>query len=123
MYARFWRDGTGGSADGSFDIAASGLASGTNLNVTGTGLDVAMNFGSGIIEFPGSVSSLTFTPSSSTPGGVIELTFGTGPTPLIASSGGDVPTLSEWGLIVLALLLMTLGTLYLLKPSVQRRVE
>lgn len=29
----------------------------------------------------------------------------------------EVPTLSEWGLIVLALLLMTLGTLYLLQPN------
>ncbi len=33
------------------------------------------------------------------------------------SSGGDVPTLSEWGLIVLALLLMTLGTLVLVQPN------
>ncbi len=32
-------------------------------------------------------------------------------------SGGDVPTLSEWGLIVLALLLMTLGTLVLVQPN------
>ncbi len=30
---------------------------------------------------------------------------------------GGVPTLSEWGLLVLALLLMTLGTLYLLQPN------
>lgn len=29
----------------------------------------------------------------------------------------DVPTLSEWGLIILALLLMTLGTLYLVQPN------
>ncbi len=34
-----------------------------------------------------------------------------------ASSNTDVPTLSEWGLIILALLLMTLGTLYLVQPK------
>ncbi|MEZ4886000.1 MAG: IPTL-CTERM sorting domain-containing protein [Chitinophagales bacterium] len=34
-----------------------------------------------------------------------------------------VPTLSEWGLIVLALLLMTLGTLYLLQPNWRGRSE
>ncbi len=39
------------------------------------------------------------------------------------SSGGDVPTLSEWGLIILALLLMTLGTLYLVQPNWRRRFE
>lgn len=32
----------------------------------------------------------------------------------------SVPTLSEWGLIVLALLLMTLGTVYLLKPNLRQ---
>ncbi len=40
-----------------------------------------------------------------------------------ASSGGDVPTLSEWGLIILALLLMTLGTLYLVQPNWRGRFE
>ncbi|MGB0931150.1 MAG: IPTL-CTERM sorting domain-containing protein [Chitinophagales bacterium] len=30
---------------------------------------------------------------------------------------GSIPTLSEWGLIVLALMLMTFGTLYLVHPS------
>ncbi|MFK7907762.1 MAG: IPTL-CTERM sorting domain-containing protein [Chitinophagales bacterium] len=34
-----------------------------------------------------------------------------------------VPTLSEWGLIILALLLLTLGTLYLLQPSVRSSLE
>ncbi len=33
-----------------------------------------------------------------------------------------VPTLSEWGLIVLALLLMISGTLYLLNPKINKRV-
>jgi len=37
--------------------------------------------------------------------------------------GADVPTLSEWGLIVLALLLLTLGTLYLVQPSVRESFE
>jgi len=44
---------------------------------------------------------------------------------LNATPGGggatDVPTLSEWGLIVLALLFMTFGTLYILQG--QRRFE
>ena len=35
-----------------------------------------------------------------------------------ASSAASIPTLSEWGLIILALLLMTAGTLYLVQqPS------
>jgi len=34
-----------------------------------------------------------------------------------ASSNTDVPTLSEWGLIILALSFMTLGTLYLVQPK------
>lgn len=33
-----------------------------------------------------------------------------------STSSPEVPTLSEWGLIILALLLMTLGTLYLVQP-------
>ena len=35
-------------------------------------------------------------------------------------SSPEVPPLSEWGLIVLALLLMTLGTLYLVQPTLSR---
>ncbi|MEZ4887114.1 MAG: IPTL-CTERM sorting domain-containing protein [Chitinophagales bacterium] len=38
-------------------------------------------------------------------------------TTLTVAGGADVPTLSQWGLIVLALLLMTAGTLYLLQPK------
>ncbi len=38
-------------------------------------------------------------------------------------SSVDVPTLSQWGLIILALLLMTLGTLYLVQPNLQQRFE
>ncbi len=34
-----------------------------------------------------------------------------------------VPTLSEWGLIILALLLMTFGTLYLVQPNWRGRFE
>ncbi|MFK7905019.1 MAG: IPTL-CTERM sorting domain-containing protein, partial [Chitinophagales bacterium] len=40
--------------------------------------------------------------------------------PVVASAPG-VPTLSEWGLIVLALMLMTAGTLYLVQPMVSRK--
>ncbi len=39
------------------------------------------------------------------------------------SSNPKVPTLSEWGLIILALLLMTLGVLYLVQPNWRRRFE
>ena len=42
------------------------------------------------------------------------LSFPTPPTP------SSVPTLSEWGLLILALLLMTLGTLYLVQPMMSK---
>ncbi len=42
---------------------------------------------------------------------------GTSATSVIVESIADVPTLSEWGLIILALLLMTAGTLYLVQPT------
>ncbi|MFK7907760.1 MAG: hypothetical protein AB8B69_21655 [Chitinophagales bacterium] len=35
----------------------------------------------------------------------------------IQPTSADVPTLSEWGLLILALSFMTLGTLYLLQPK------
>ena len=35
----------------------------------------------------------------------------------------DVPTLSEWGLIILALLLMTLGTIYLIQSKKEFKVK
>ncbi len=35
-------------------------------------------------------------------------------------SSSDIPTLSEWGLIILALLLMTLGVLYQLQPRFRK---
>ncbi len=41
----------------------------------------------------------------------------TGDCAASVSSGASIPTLSEWGLIILALLLMTLGTLYLVQPN------
>lgn len=37
---------------------------------------------------------------------------------VVPPTPSDVPTLSEWGLILLALLLMTAGTLYLVQPLV-----
>ncbi|MGB1242994.1 MAG: hypothetical protein ACPG49_10765 [Chitinophagales bacterium] len=52
-----------------------------------------------------------------------EVTFnntGTFNTTGCTTAGGipaNIPTLSEWGLFILALLLMTFGTLYLLKPN------
>ncbi|MFK7904782.1 MAG: IPTL-CTERM sorting domain-containing protein [Chitinophagales bacterium] len=39
-----------------------------------------------------------------------------------AVSATEVPTLSEWGLLNLALLLMIAGTLYLLQPDFRRRI-
>ena len=41
----------------------------------------------------------------------------------IQASPTPIPTLSEWSLIILALLLMTLGTLYLVQPSVESGFE
>ncbi len=40
-----------------------------------------------------------------------------------SSSNPEVPTLSEWGLIILALLLMTLGALYLVQPRFRSSLE
>jgi len=40
-----------------------------------------------------------------------------------STSNPEVPTLSEWGLIILALLLMTLGTVYLVQPKFRGRLE
>ncbi len=40
-----------------------------------------------------------------------------------SASPAGIPTLSEWGLIILALLLMTLGTLYLVQPSFQQQTR
>ncbi len=37
------------------------------------------------------------------------------------STSNDIPTLSEWGLIILALLLMTFGTIYLIQPNFSLR--
>jgi len=48
-------------------------------------------------------------------GSIYEISITLALTP--PSSGGNVPTLSEWGLIILALLLMTLGTLVLVQPN------
>lgn len=53
-------------------------------------------------------------PSCSSATGTLELAGGIF-TGTVSSSNG-VPTLSEWGLIMLALLLMTLGVLYQLQP-------
>ncbi|MGB1243759.1 MAG: IPTL-CTERM sorting domain-containing protein, partial [Chitinophagales bacterium] len=40
-----------------------------------------------------------------------------------SSPPAGIPTLSEWGLLILALLLMTFGTLYLVQPSVRHSFE
>ncbi|MFK7904896.1 MAG: hypothetical protein AB8B69_07220 [Chitinophagales bacterium] len=41
--------------------------------------------------------------------------------PVTVSSAGNVPTLSEWGLLNLAILLMTFGTIYLIQPNFSLR--
>ncbi|MFK7905088.1 MAG: IPTL-CTERM sorting domain-containing protein [Chitinophagales bacterium] len=38
-------------------------------------------------------------------------------------SSASIPTLSEWGLIILALLFMTAGTLYLVQPNFRKSFE
>ncbi|MFK7907765.1 MAG: IPTL-CTERM sorting domain-containing protein [Chitinophagales bacterium] len=40
-----------------------------------------------------------------------------------SAAPASIPTLSEWGLIILALSFMTLGTLYLVQPSVRSSLE
>ena len=47
--------------------------------------------------------------SGSQSNGQVKFTFGASPA--------AIPTMSEWGLIILALLLMTMGTLYLIQPQ------
>ncbi|MEZ4887299.1 MAG: IPTL-CTERM sorting domain-containing protein [Chitinophagales bacterium] len=39
------------------------------------------------------------------------------------TAAASIPTLSEWGLLILALLLMTFGTLYLVQPNWRERLE
>ncbi|MEZ4885319.1 MAG: IPTL-CTERM sorting domain-containing protein [Chitinophagales bacterium] len=39
-----------------------------------------------------------------------------------AGPAAAIPTLSQWGLIILALLLMTAGTLYLVQPNVEEKL-
>lgn len=42
---------------------------------------------------------------------------------LPTTTTNSIPTLSEWGLIILALMLMILGTLYLLQPSFKKEKQ
>ncbi len=43
--------------------------------------------------------------------------------PTAVACPSDVPTLSEWGLINLAILLMTFGTVYLIRPSFVKNLD
>lgn len=52
-----------------------------------------------------------------------DLDFEVNIQPPSSSNPTSVPTLSQWGLIILALLLMTLGTLYLVQPNWRGRFE
>lgn len=76
----------------------------SNFTVNGGNMiDVSPGFGNGIVEFSEPVTSLTYTPLAGSRS-EITLTFaGTNTAPVSA--------FSEWGLIVLSLLLLTVGTL------------
>lgn len=41
---------------------------------------------------------------------------------IITAPPADVPTLSQWGLIILALMFMTMGTLYLIQPNMEEKI-
>ena len=41
----------------------------------------------------------------------------------VVSTENDVPTLSQWGLINLTLLLMTFGTIYIINPNFSLRKQ
>lgn len=108
LYIRSWRNGSGGNTSGTLSQSGTKL-SGSNFNVTGTNISVTSNFGAGIIEIVGEVTSLSYNASSGFSEVVMTFT-GTDASP-------PVPTLSEWGLLNLALLLMICGTLSLIKEN------
>jgi len=69
-----------------------------------------------------STATLSNSPSASQ-GCDPETTLCIGSAATCNSALADVPTLSEWGLIILALMFMTMGTLYLVQPNFRRGFE
>lgn len=74
----------------------------------------------------------TFTPPCGAAGWVatencptcsLSITSGDCDSSITNANSTDIPTLSQWGLIILALLLMTFGTLYLIQPNLQREKD
>ncbi|MGB1243420.1 MAG: hypothetical protein ACPG49_12910, partial [Chitinophagales bacterium] len=97
IYIVFWRT----ASDGIFSESSGTLLSGTNLILNGGDTVDATQYGNGIVEFSGPITSLSFDSSNTNPfgGASIAMTFSGSSTPLSAAT--DVPTLSEWGLIIL----------------------
>ncbi len=73
------------------------VAANETINVMAGGVDVNSTTDVDILQF----ITITVESSPSSP----------------APAPAGIPTLSEWGLLILALLFMTLGTLYLLQPK------
>ena len=112
LYIDGWRNGEGGNTSGTFSEMANQL-SGSNFTVTGMGIDVTDNFAFGVVEITEEVSVLSFQlADADSDQSFIGMTF-TG-----SSIAPPVPTLSEWGLLNLALLLMICGILYLVHFNV-----
>lgn len=53
---------------------------------------------------------------------VADLDFEVAISPAASPAAAAIPTVGEWGLLILALLFMTLGTLYLVQPNVEERI-
>jgi hypothetical protein len=101
VYVVAWRSTT----DGTFDSTPT-ILSGSNFTVTGNDLEVSVNFGNGIVDFSGDISSLSFnyTNASGATDAVL-LTF----TGSCAAADGVIPTLGRWGLMILGFLFVILG--------------
>lgn len=92
-----------------FIYSGAGTLTGSPVSVTSGGGSVAAT----LTNVPNGTMG-TFTSSGPPPLGCTtsSLTF----NPVSGGSAASIPTLSEWGLILLALLLMTFGVLYQLQP-------
>ncbi len=53
---------------------------------------------------------------------LVDMDFEVVISPAANPAAAEVPTVGEWGLLILALLFMTLGTLYLVQPNVEERI-
>jgi len=99
-----------------------GLGSFTTPSATHTELGTGNVYGLGSAQGTGGNVSVGWSFSiSSFAHSAIELICDTCPVP--NSGAVSIPTLSEWGLLILALVLMTAGTLYLVQLSVRNSLE